>query len=72
MLVQNVKFLAAGELDLVGASVRRLLAFEAASVRCSDPRDLSLGERARVVLVQNGGLAVVQNAVVRVEFLHLL
>ena len=59
-----MKFLAAGELDLICASVRRLLAFEATSMWCSDPRDLSLGERARVVLMQNGGLAVVQNAVV--------
>ena len=59
-----MKFLAAGELDLICASVRRLLAFEATSMWCSDPRDLSLGERARVVLMQNWGLAVVQNAVV--------
>ena len=64
-----MEFLAAGELDLIRAAVRRG-SLDALSV-VADARDLSLGEGARVVLVQAGRRLVrVEDAIVRVELLH--
>ena len=50
MLVQNVKFLATCKLDLVGAPVLLRLTFELSPV---STRNFSLGERARIVLMQD-------------------
>ena len=66
MLVENVKFLAAGELDLVCTAVG-LRTLDTLGV-LADPCDLSLSESARIVLVQavRYHLTFVENAIIGV------